>query len=298
MKKRPQGFTLIELLVVIAIIAILAAMLFPVYAQAKESAKRAQSISNVKQLGLAHLMYNTDYDGLFTPVLWDNADSDGPEGIDWDASWMRNIFPYVRSVQLYYSPNAPRQDLPNFNPPNRSSGGVLYQYAMLPRWQIWSGSADPGFWETGFGIALIDGIGGYHHEPGTSYFGGADFCATGVTQAQKVSPSLSQSAIARVSETALIFDARGFEYGIFCVNLYPAPSDAMPPSYGAALEGLNFEGRYNRRGTQDFNGIPYRMGTGTVTFADGSARALTTERFFDIIDTPAGPAYRYQYSRG
>ena len=63
-----QAFTLIELLVVIAIIAILAAILFPVFAQAKVAAKKTAILSNAKQLGLAQLMYGADNDDLFSPV--------------------------------------------------------------------------------------------------------------------------------------------------------------------------------------------------------------------------------------
>src|ERR1700731_1536676 len=62
---RKNAFTLIELLVVIAIIAILAAILFPVFAQAKLAAKKAVSISNQKQLGLAMIMYANDYDDMY-----------------------------------------------------------------------------------------------------------------------------------------------------------------------------------------------------------------------------------------
>jgi prepilin-type N-terminal cleavage/methylation domain-containing protein len=62
---RRSGFTLIELLVVIAIIAILAAILFPVFARARESARKTQCLSNMKQLGNAIMMYTTDYDEYF-----------------------------------------------------------------------------------------------------------------------------------------------------------------------------------------------------------------------------------------
>src|SRR5512140_1359513 len=65
MNQRARGFTLIELLVVIAIIAILAAILFPVFAQAKLAAKKTTDLSNLKQLGLGAIMYSADNDDYF-----------------------------------------------------------------------------------------------------------------------------------------------------------------------------------------------------------------------------------------
>src|SRR5580698_1645027 len=66
MHSRLKAFTLIELLVVIAIIAILAAILFPVFAQAKLAAKKTSDLSNIKQIALGQLMYTNDYDDMFT----------------------------------------------------------------------------------------------------------------------------------------------------------------------------------------------------------------------------------------
>ncbi len=91
-----SGFTLIELLVVIAIIAILAAILFPVFAKAREKARSASCLSNLKQLALADLMYVQDYDEKFLH---------GWPAPSW-SSYIHMLDPYVKNTQLWVCPSA------------------------------------------------------------------------------------------------------------------------------------------------------------------------------------------------
>jgi len=90
LQSKRSGFTLIELLVVIAIIAILAAILFPVFAQAREKARAISCLSNVKQLGLGLAMYVQDYDETF-PFAWGT-----PNG----TTWVNAVEPYIKNAGL------------------------------------------------------------------------------------------------------------------------------------------------------------------------------------------------------
>jgi prepilin-type N-terminal cleavage/methylation domain-containing protein/prepilin-type processing-associated H-X9-DG protein len=110
MKRPSSGFTLIELLVVIAIIAILAAILFPVFAQAREQARKTSCLSNEKQLGLGCLMYSQDYDevlvmgwnGSAPGVLRDNGQQYRP----W-FPWTSAIQPYIKNLDVLLCPDNP-----------------------------------------------------------------------------------------------------------------------------------------------------------------------------------------------
>lgn len=104
MRNRRQGFTLIELLVVIAIIAILAAILFPIFGKAKESAKRSSCLSNLKQLGYAMTLYQDNYDGDYpsSPVYpWDKV------GWAQHTGWVQMLMTgYVKNRGAFNCPGA------------------------------------------------------------------------------------------------------------------------------------------------------------------------------------------------
>jgi prepilin-type N-terminal cleavage/methylation domain-containing protein len=104
--KRYRGFTLIELLVVIAIIAILAAILFPVFAQAREKGRQASCTSNLKQIMTATLMYAQDYDEL-APLLWlDGTDAQiNLAGQRHPIYWQVFLQPYIKSYKIFVCPS-------------------------------------------------------------------------------------------------------------------------------------------------------------------------------------------------
>src|SRR4028118_2247831 len=94
-----RGFTLIELLVVIAIIAILASILFPVFARARENARRSSCQSNLKQIGLGILQYVQDYDERYPMYRIDSATT----GLR--STWFAQAQPYLKSTQLFACPS-------------------------------------------------------------------------------------------------------------------------------------------------------------------------------------------------
>lgn len=118
-----RAFTLIELLVVIAIIAILAAILFPVFAQAREKARSISCVSNLKQLGLAYRMYTEDYDEMVVPDYeYVNGAANGYTTILWYPDIM---YPYVKNAGVFVCPDRSFLDDGNpahstFNDPDRT----------------------------------------------------------------------------------------------------------------------------------------------------------------------------------
>ena len=123
-----KGFTLIELLVVIAIIAILAAILFPVFARAREKARQSSCLSNVKQVTLGHMMYAQDYDGLFT---WCGS---GLATARPAIRWKARIMPYVKNDGVFLCPsNVPHALITGTDPTTGPWTDAGQDYAMNAR---------------------------------------------------------------------------------------------------------------------------------------------------------------------
>lgn len=140
-----RGFTLIELLVVIAIIAILAAILFPVFARARENARRSSCASNLKQIGLGLLQYTQDYDERLPMVdPYDDSPAGGPNlcytrgpnDVFSDGYWARGglcqvwanlVMPYVKSTQIFDCPSRNKTYTTN-NPPTAYGMNIYLSY--------------------------------------------------------------------------------------------------------------------------------------------------------------------------
>ena len=135
--RKLKAFTLIELLVVIAIIAILAAILFPVFAQARAKARAITCVSNIRQIGMSAMMYEQDYDEMVLASRIYN----GASGKDWERFWPYLVQPYMKSLSLTVCPDTPADGGPFWpnNPDNTRKGGNVCINDLMSTW-----GADPG----------------------------------------------------------------------------------------------------------------------------------------------------------
>jgi prepilin-type N-terminal cleavage/methylation domain-containing protein/prepilin-type processing-associated H-X9-DG protein len=137
--QKRNGFTLIELLVVIAIIAILAAILFPVFAQAREKARQASCGSNMKQIMTGVKMYNNDYDEQSVPWVWSGRDVGGIFH-----PWPELVNPYIKNSAIWLCPSSPRTK-DAFVGTNCAGGSLISSYCW-PSWLPYT------FWGKPFGV--------------------------------------------------------------------------------------------------------------------------------------------------
>jgi prepilin-type N-terminal cleavage/methylation domain-containing protein/prepilin-type processing-associated H-X9-DG protein len=253
-----RGFTLIELLVVIAIIAILAAILFPVFAQAREKARQTACLSNTKQLALGVYMYAQDYDETL-PVAGYNQQCRG--------RWQWQIYPYVKNEQMFTCPNIAQQ------PWKATINNNFTCNASGPRPQT-----------TGMVLGQVD-RGGY----GWNYaLHGDSGDVTG--SALDNAPGYSLAAIAKPADTIIIGET-GFlgtlsaQAGWAMMAYDPRQADA--PTFGQP--GLFAQGRHNAEQTRTMQGQPVPIkGRLNCVFLDGHAKNMNLAQVFESAPIVGG----------
>ena len=131
MQKR-HAFTLIELLVVIAIIAILASILFPVFARAKQQAKKSVDTSSLKQLSVAFQLYMTDADGVYAPLYYVGAAGQTTPNNFGLFRWPWLLQPYAKSFNVFWSPVDTEK--PDWRDMSATTGSNGYFFGLIPSW--------------------------------------------------------------------------------------------------------------------------------------------------------------------
>lgn len=139
-----RAFTLIELLVVIAIIAILAAILFPVLSQARAAAKKTQCLTNLKNIGLAMILYNDQYDDVFPTTERSVTNYGDPQRGD----MVTKLAPFMKNYEIYFCPDRFAKHSTGYNAPTWNRG----------RRQLGYGS-NFGMWSIGDSIGMFQGFG-------------------------------------------------------------------------------------------------------------------------------------------
>ena len=282
----PKGFTLIELLVVIAIIAILAAILFPVFAQARAKARQTACLSNLKQIGLATQQYISDYDGVIPPALIYTTtlptglpNTGGPS-----VCWPSLVFPYVKSEDVFVCPSA---DDGLFTPDAtyiKTSGGAtspkkytgVTTSAIAPFGTggdgstcVKNASTDTKCSATATGnLCLVNRLSyarnALPNVSGTWNVSGASFYGSGPKSgfvADKTYTDLTESEVQSPSSTIMAFDA-----------ITGSTTTANVPGQGSSMRAIQTEDRTDRIATDTANKPDYRHNGGyVVLYGDGHA---------------------------
>jgi prepilin-type N-terminal cleavage/methylation domain-containing protein/prepilin-type processing-associated H-X9-DG protein len=259
MRPNRRGFTLIELLVVIAIISIIAAILFPVFAQAREKAREITCVSNARQVGMAVQMYLQDNDETM-PIfeMYNRAASDGgPPGSPTHKGVEDEVAPYTKSVDLFRCPD---------DSGGPSTGGPTYHdyYGSSYRFDQADYTIQAG--------PLHGGATGQGSFEDDTELDDASAVTAGAVMAPATPQVVTDSQFVVPAQTRIMRD-----------EMFPwfsAQSDPNGTRYGYAPA---YYQQWHPRG-------------GTVIFVDGHAKFITSESAFDVIaTTPDGHTYNDGY---
>lgn len=237
-----KAFTLIKLLVVIAIIAILAAILFPVFARARENARRSSCQSNLKQLALGMTQYTQDYDEKYPALGWHNCCGSGWYYRYWGSA----IQPYIKSTQIFACPSSPF---------NNGSGSLFSGKDAI---QLDADPANAGY------------IYGYRYGM-NSYLTLARYNPDG--SVDNADGRLHQSLIGNPSQLMMLGDAndaRDWEWYVESSNGYPS----LYPAGADQFENGGYDGPACGS-IRHFDGANY-------AFADGHVKWMKTEKVFNM----------------
>lgn len=260
MRKSNQAFTLIELLVVIAIIAILAAILFPVFAQAKIAAKKSTSVSNAKQQGLAQFMYMNDNDDVYI--------SSWARGFPGDASFW--VQPYMKNLGVLFEPNK--------SVSAASLATVCASGDPYGDYEMWAGGRDNPTGEAfvwGFGI-----------NKGVGWMDGTGIQNSGFTPANKgeqITANLNGKPVTVTVWSVQV--GRGASSVVDSADTFFMANSGELPRMSMSLEAMSPPNTPGATNSKCFNaahaGIPYAGGN-TFLFCDGHVKWET------YVGTPTG----------
>ncbi len=261
-----RAFTLIELLVVIAIIAILAAILFPVFAQAKESAKKAVDLSNQKQTLLAAVMYSTDSDDYFV-MLRNGFPQWGCNGAAEVTCYQVNtadvaLQPYMKSWPIWSSPNDSifRNDCPSSGT-NNPGAAISYSF---------TGHADPAY------IA---------NNPYYTYTRGVSGWMSGSSPGNQVGSSLSSTAVGSPGDTIVMYPyyaTFSYERGLMAWSANPNRI-ALPDAAAAIPLWPQYASGYFWCTPNDEIAIGAYLGKTNFGFADGHVKTMDRTQTMDDL---------------
>jgi prepilin-type N-terminal cleavage/methylation domain-containing protein/prepilin-type processing-associated H-X9-DG protein len=286
-----SAFTLIELLVVIAIIAILAAILFPVFAQAREKARQTSCLSNMKQMALGIITYSQDYDEMF-PLATNEVNLTNPAVAPanlFDVTWVNFTQSYIKNLSIFICPSVKdfRQARePESTPIASEAGPYLGSITSLvparqgPIWDYGMTSRARAYWaqddrayvnEHDSRSALYEGVGGWNYGgTGTPKFGGDAYRCDSLTQAEVVRPT----------DTALLVESRSWDNGAL-------RNGPLGPEY---IRPRHHRANFISTGTPP-------QGWANTAFVDGHMKAMRPEQLYAIITEGGISYYKHFYGK-